>query len=208
MGELKLPTMLSFIRDLPNVCSLTGLLCSVIAIYFAALGVIPAAMIAILWAVFFDWSDGLLARRMGNRRAEQRRFGAELDSLIDVVSFGVFPGVLLLSVGDLNPWFLPGAFLILAATVIRLSHFNVFGLDGGSYRGLAVDNNGLALAFACLFAGTVDETTFATALYVLVVALAALNVAPIRTPKMAGRWYYVLIAYVVALTGVYTWQLA
>jgi len=208
IDELKPASMLSFAKDLPNICSLAGLLCAVVAIYFAALKIIPAAMIAALWAVFFDWSDGLIARRMSNRQTEQRLFGAQLDSLIDVVSFGVFPAVVLLSYGDFSPWFLPGAFFILATSVIRLSHFNVFGLVGGAYRGLALDNNCLILAFACLFAGATDETTFAVFLYVLLVALAILNVAPIKTSKFAGRWYYVLIAYVLILTGLYGWQLA
>ncbi len=207
LDELEPASMLSFVRDLANICSLAGLLCAVVAIYFAVLKMIPAAMIAVLWAVFFDWSDGLIARRTANRRTEQRLFGAELDSLIDVVSFAVFPAMVLLSYGQLSPWFLPGAFVILATSVIRLSHFNVFGLAGKAYRGLALDNNCLILAFVCLFANRTDETTFAIFLYILLVALAFLNVAPIKTPKFAGRWYYVLIAYVVLLTGLYGWQI-
>jgi CDP-diacylglycerol--serine O-phosphatidyltransferase len=37
--------------------------------------------------------------------------------------------------------------------------------------------------------------------------LAALNVAPIKTPKFAGRWYYVLLIYTLTLTVIYGWQL-
>ena len=37
--------------------------------------------------------------------------------------------------------------------------------------------------------------------------LAALNVAPIKTPKFAGRWYYALIVYTLALSVIYGWQL-
>ncbi len=56
--------MLSLARDLPNLCSLTALLASLLGIYFALRGVYPAALIALLWAVVFDWSDGRLARAM------------------------------------------------------------------------------------------------------------------------------------------------
>ena len=56
--------MLAFARDLPNICSLAGLLCAVLSMYYAILGNIPIAIIGMLWAVVFDWGDGLIARRM------------------------------------------------------------------------------------------------------------------------------------------------
>ena len=91
------PTIISFAKDLPNICSLAGLLSAVLAIYFAILGVFPAAMIGLIWAVFFDWSDGNIARRMKGRTEKQRMFGGQLDSLIDIVSFGICPAIVLLS---------------------------------------------------------------------------------------------------------------
>jgi CDP-diacylglycerol--serine O-phosphatidyltransferase len=39
------------------------------------------------------------------------------------------------------------------------------------------------------------------------VVLAALNVAPIETPKLGGRWYYAVILYALLLSAVYGWQL-
>jgi phosphatidylserine synthase len=200
--------MLSFARDLPNLCSLTGLLAALLGLYFAVRGVYPAAMIGLLWAVVFDWSDGLVARRMKGRSAERQAFGAQLDSLIDIVSFSVAPALLLLSVGDYRPWFVPGAFVVLASGVIRLAYFNVFGLIGGStYRGLPLDTNVLVLALLFVFAPLVGQTTFAIVLYIALMILAALNVAPIETPKLGGRWYYVIIAYALMLSGIYAVQL-
>ncbi len=201
-------SMLLFAKDLPNICSLAGLLCAVLGIYYAVLGIFPASMIGVIWAVFFDWSDGIIARRMKGRTSEQRLFGSQLDSLIDIVSFGICPAVVLLSYGQFSPWLLPGAFIIVAAGVIRLSYFNVFGLaDESNYMGLAIDNNGIVLAFVFLFNGLVSQTVFTAFLYVLLIALAALNVAPVRTPKLGGRWYYALILYTLALSVLYGWQL-
>jgi phosphatidylserine synthase len=201
--------MLWFARDLPNVCSLAGLLSALLGVYFAIRGVLPAAMIALLWAVVFDWSDGRIAQRMKGRTADQRAFGAQLDSLIDIVSFGIAPAVVLLSVGCFSPWFVPGAFVIVATGVIRLSYFNVFGLlDGSTYRGLALDNNVIVLAFLFVFEQVVDSTIFAIVLYVALMGLAALNVAPIETHKFGGRWYYAVILYALVLSGIYGWQLA
>lgn len=201
--------MLSFARDLPNLCSLAGLLAALLGLFFAIRGVYPAALTALLWAVVLDWSDGLIARRMKGRTAEQRAFGAQLDSLIDLVSFSVAPALLLLSVGDFRPWFIPGAFVILAAGVLRLSYFNVFGLlDAKTYRGLPLDTDVVVLALLFVFEPLVDATMFAIVIYVALMVLAALNVAPIATPKLGGRWYFAVILYALVLSGVYAWQLA
>ena len=202
------PTILSFANDLPNLCSLAGLFSAVLAIYFAVLGIFPAAMIGLIWAVFFDWTDGIVARRMKARTGNQRLVGGQLDSLIDMVSFGVCPAVVLLSYGDFGPWFVPGAFFILAAAALRLSFFNVFGLVGEStYEGLALDNNSILLTLLFVFDGLISSSAFGTLLYVVLVALAILNVAPIRTPKFNGAWYYGITAYSLSLTLIYGWQL-
>jgi CDP-diacylglycerol--serine O-phosphatidyltransferase len=202
------PSILSFAKDLPNICSLAGLLCAVLAIYYAIRGNFPAAMIGLIWAVFFDWSDGIIARNLKGRNEKQQEFGGQLDSLIDIISFGVCPALVLLSYGNFSPWFLPGAFLVVAAGVLRLSYFNVFGLVGGSsYMGLALDYNALSLTFVFLLHGVVDHNTFTVILYILVVVLATMNVAPIKTPKLSGRWYYAIILYTLVLTIVYGRQL-
>lgn len=84
--------------DPPNIVSLIGLLCAVAAIYAAILGKFPIAI------------------------------DANLDSLIDIISFGVFPGLFLLSYRGFGGWFLSGGFVLAAVAVVRLSYFNVFGL--------------------------------------------------------------------------------
>jgi len=201
------PTMLSFARDLPNICSLAGLLCAVLGIYYAILGNFPVAIIGVLWAVLFDWADGIIARQMTGRTDHQRAFGSQLDSLIDIVSFGVFPAVFLLSYSKFNPWFLPGAFLIVATSAIRLSYFNVFGLiDDKTYNGLALDNNIIILAFVFLFEGFISHTVFSIILYALLMVFLVFNLAPVRTPKFAGKWFYVLMIYTLILTVIYGWM--
>lgn len=203
------PSILSMAYDLPNICSLIGLLCALIALYFALTGNYPAAMIGLIWAVFFDWNDGKIARKMKGRTPKQALVGGQVDSLIDIVSFGVCPAVILLSYGGYSPWLFPGAFLIVAAGVLRLSYFNVFGLDGKTtYQGLAYDNNAIILVFVFLLESFVTTSAFTIVLYITLIALSALNVAPIRTPKLnGGVWYYVLAIYTLAITFIYCWLL-
>ena len=197
--------MITFARDLPNICSLVGLLCAVLSIYYAVLGNFPVAIIGMIWAVFFDWGDGIIARRMKGRTDEYRAFGGQLDSLIDIVSFGICPAVFLLSYGEFNPWFLPGAFVIIATSAIRLSYFNVFGLiDDSTYMGLALDNNVIILAFVFLFEGFFSQPIFSVIIYAMLMSMAVFNLAPVRTPKFTGRWFYVLLIYVLGLTVIYS----
>lgn len=204
------PSILSFVKDLPNLCSLAGLACTLLAIYYSILGVYSAAMIGMIWAVAFDWADGLVARRMKGRTGNDRAFGGQLDVLIDIVSYGVAPAILLLSYGEFEPLFLIGAFLMLAASAIRLSYFSTFGLTGGTkYTGLALDNNNIILVFIFLLEETFSGGVFTVILYVSGVGLAALNVSQIKTPKLSGNPVnvYILAIYTLGITAIYGWKL-
>lgn len=197
-------SMLGSLRDRANLVTMAGLACAVTGIYFAVLGVFEAAMIALLWAILFDWLDGPIARRTQGRSKALGEFGGALDSLVDIVSLGVLPAMVLLSYGEFSPWFLPGAIAVVAAGAVRLSYFNVFGLEGGTtYTGLPLDISGLLLTFAFLFEGLVAKGVFQWILYGSVVVLAILNVSPIRVSKMVGVWYFVIAAYVLASTAVF-----
>ncbi len=196
--------MISVALDPPNIVSLLGLFCAVAGIYAAILGAFPLAIVAALWAVVFDWADGIVARSMKNRSDDQKTLGANLDSLIDIVSFGVFPGVFLLAYGDFGVWFLPGAFVLVAVAAIRLTYFNVFGLvDSHTYQGLALDNNIIVLAVFFLSERFFDSSVFSIILYAGFMIMAVFNVAPIQTPKFSGKWFYVLVILTVAFSIVY-----
>ncbi len=201
-------SMLAFAKDLPNICSLLGLLSALFGIYFAIEGNFPASIIGVLWAVLFDWFDGIIARRIKGRTKEQGEFGSQLDSLIDIVSFGVLPAIILLSYGNYSLWFMPGAFIIVATAAIRLSYFNIYGLiDSKTYKGFPLDNNVLILAFVFLFESFIMHSTFSILIYVILMILSALNLSSISTPKFGGKWVYVLVMYVLILTSIFGWIL-
>ena len=168
-------------------------------------------MIGMVWAVAFDWADGLIARKMQGRTGSHQTFGAQLDVLIDVVSYGVAPAVLLLSYGQFAPIFLVAGFVMLATSALRLSYFATFGLsDDSRYTGLALDNNNLVIVFAFLFEGLLSAEKYSIVLYIICLCLAGLNVSQLKTKKLSGNPInvYALIAYCVAITGFYGWRLA
>ncbi len=200
------PSMFSFLKDLPNICSLAGLACALLGIYYAVLGNLKFALIGVIWATLFDWGDGIIARKLKERTKIQGDFGGQLDSLIDMVSFGVFPAIFLLSYGKFNPIFLPGAFILIAVSGIRLSYFNIYGLiDKKTYKGLALDNNVLILAFVFLFERWLPYTPFSIILYIALMILPIFNLASIPTYKFGGKWVYALIGYVLGMTFIYGW---
>ncbi len=204
------PAIISYVKDLPNICSLAGLFCTLLAIYFSITGVFYAALIGMVWAVGFDWADGLVARKMKGRTGHDRMFGGQLDLVIDIVSYGVAPAILLLSYGNFNPLLLPIAFIMLAASAIRLSYFSTFGLSGESkYTGLALDNNSLIIVAVFILESIVPTAVFASIFYASAVSLAILNVSQIKTPKLSSnpRNVYILASYTLAISAFYAWKL-
>jgi len=208
--KLQQPTILSYIKDIPNLLSLSGLACTILAIYYAIEGVYALAMIGMVWAVAFDWADGLVARRLKGRTPTDAKFGGQLDVLIDIVSYGVTPAILLLSYGKFEPIFLVGAFIMVSAAAVRLSYFSTYGLAGGTkYTGLALDNNSLILVSIFLLEAFVGNETFTIILYISGVSLAILNVSEIKTPKLSGnpRNVWILATYTLGITAIYSWKL-
>ncbi len=204
------PSILSYVKDLPNLCSLAGLACTVLSIYFSIIGIYYAAMIGMIWAVAFDWGDGLIARSIEGRSSDKKTFGMQLDSLIDIVNYGVAPAIFLLSYGNYNLIFLPAAFIMLAASAMRLSYFNTFGLSGSAeYTGLALDSNNIILVFIFLFESFFSQPVFSWVVCLSGVGLSALNVSKIKTPKLSGNSanVYLLAVYTLAITGIYAWKL-
>jgi CDP-diacylglycerol--serine O-phosphatidyltransferase len=110
-------------RFLPSALTLLGLCSGATAIRFALGGDWKAGVAAIICAAVFDMLDGRLARMFGVAGA----FGAQLDSLADLVSFGIAPGVLVymwtLYHAEGAGWAF--ALIFCAASAIRLARFNV-----------------------------------------------------------------------------------
>lgn len=107
---------------LPNLLTTAALLSGFYAVYFAFQERFEAGAMAIFAAMAFDWADGRIARVTGTESA----FGAEYDSLSDMVAFGVAP-VVLAVVWSLDSFGKAGwlaGFCFTAATALRLARFN------------------------------------------------------------------------------------
>lgn len=124
--------------DRANTITLLGLVASSLALLFASGQRIWSAMVCVLVAGAADVLDGWVARR-DRRQKEARDIGHALDSLADVVNFGVCPPLVLWLIGFRTTLIaiLVVAFPVLAA--LRLAWFQRYGLDSaGRFEGFPV----------------------------------------------------------------------
>ena len=201
--------ILSHLVDAANLLTLCGLASSVVAMLLALRAEYAGAAIALVAAFVFDVVDGPVAARAKDRDTDQSAFGANLDSLADMVSAGVAIGVVVLSYGHFRVAYLPVAVVIAAAAALRLSYFNVHGLDSdsGTYTGLPTDLAILGFVALMLLDGPLDPSGFRIVLSVGTVMLAGLMVSPLPIPKLAGRSYIAVIVVGLALAALHAARL-
>ena len=122
---------------LPNLFTTGGLFAGFYAVIAAMRGDFDGAAIAILAALVLDGLDGRIARMTNT----QSKFGAEYDSLADMVSFGVAPALVMFSFGlsDLGKFGWSAAFIYVACAALRLARFNtqIDTADKNYFTGLA-----------------------------------------------------------------------
>lgn len=123
---------------LPNLFTVSSIFCGVYAILLAAGSPGPArlyqATLAVFFGFFFDMVDGRVARLTKT----QSDFGVQIDSLADLVTFGVAPAMIIHAWGFSGLGLLGtlGAFAYVACGAIRLARFNVISSRNG---GIASD---------------------------------------------------------------------
>ena len=142
------------IKHIPNFITLLNLFCGSVAVIFAMNGDMPATAFFVFLGIFFDFFDGLLARKLN----AQSQLGLQLDSLADMVTSGLVPGIVMfhlmsMSIGfqfgiGLNriEHFLPFlGLLITLASAYRLAKFNVSANQFDVFIGLPTPANTLLI---------------------------------------------------------------
>lgn len=135
------------IMKLPDYITLLNLVSGLLAIYSAIHHHFFAAAVLLLAGVFFDAIDGAVARRLH----QESKFGAELDSLSDLVTFGVAPMVLVMAYYNVT-WLSLLAILIPVCGALRLARHNINRhLTKGYLIGLPITMSGLVMPLLVIF---------------------------------------------------------
>lgn len=140
-------------------------------------GEIEIALVFILLAVIADGADGAVARFSGNGV-----LGANLDSLSDVISFGVAPAVVSYAVlSNLGSFALVFPAFFMVCGILRLARFNVSGKKDG-FEGIPITAGGFIVALFLLVKDIVPN--FEYIFTALLVILSLLMVSTISYPKI------------------------
>jgi CDP-diacylglycerol--serine O-phosphatidyltransferase len=117
---------------LPNMLTLIGVCIGLTSIRFALDGKFEFAIIAIIFAALFDWLDGRIARLIKGTS----EVGKELDSLADVISFGVAPAFIMYfwKLNELGRFGWLICLIYVSCVALRLARFNVNSNQESSWR--------------------------------------------------------------------------
>jgi CDP-diacylglycerol--serine O-phosphatidyltransferase len=198
---------------IPSLFTVLNLFCGFLSIVNASNGNIEAACMFIIYAGLFDAFDGVVARFTGT----SSRFGVELDSLADAVSFGAAPSFILYKAFfyTLDGFGIAAASLVMIFAALRLARFNtqLVGFDKNYFTGVPAPLAALTVSSYFLFYFNKNFTPHTSEIfaYIIAIGLPALMVSKFKydtTPKISGREIkkhpvkFIIILVVVVLIAV------
>ncbi len=186
-----------------------GLASGITGLYLSAGGHPLPAILCLLFSGFCDLFDGMVARTKKDRTNEERHFGIQIDSLSDLVCFGVLPCAIAYAMGLSKWYFVPLFVIFVLGGLIRLGYYNVTEEARQQktqevrkhYKGLPITSS--AIIFPLLFCAFAFDPFVQRILYASgLLAAAICFVAPIRVPKPhnKGIWAFLVVG---AMVGAY-----
>lgn len=174
------------------------------------------AILCLMFSGLCDMFDGRVARTKKNRTAEQKGFGIQIDSLCDIVAFGILPAVITIVVCG-SVWYavLIAALYVLAG-LIRLAYFNVTeelrqqetDECRKTYTGLPITSAALIFPFFFCFLDIFQRAAILHVALLVVMALTGASfVMPfhIRKPRSKEQWALLGIGLVIAAGCIFVW---
>lgn len=192
--------------DYTVVMTYISLAISVFGMTQAMDGHYRVAIVCLALSGLCDMFDGKIARTKKNRTEDEKLFGIQIDSLCDVICFGVFPAVIchLLGVRGILGGIVLAYYCI--CSVIRLGFFNVLEtnrqrVEEGSnhfYRGLPITTMAIVLPMVFLLSFFVTEKIFHWILLAMLLCVGTLFVLNFRLKKPGNKQLVILVAVVAA----------
>lgn len=205
---------MSLIRHLPNTLTSFNLLCGCFGIVTVLQGPADQAIWFVLAACVFDFLDGFSARALNVSSS----IGKELDSLADMVTFGVLPGLVMFRMIDTlsSSTYLPYlAFSLSVFSALRLAKFNVDDTQKEAFIGLPTPANALFICSLVYLPSPFDFVISQDIFLVgIVVVFSFLLVAPLELFALKFKNYgwqenrlkFTFLAFTVLILSL--WQLA
>lgn len=185
-----------------------GLLISIFGIYvcFNIEDGIRWAMICLMIAGICDLFDGVIARKC-KRNDEEKNFGIQLDSLVDVINFIALPIAIFFKVG-MNSWYniiVIGIFAICG--IARLAHFNIMVENNNTpvkyYSGLPVTYSAMIFPILYLLSYIIHQNIFNVIYTFIILIVAILNILNIKIVKPKGFAYLLFSILAIVMVVLY-----
>ena len=169
-----------------------SLISGCLGILFSTQGKLGLAIGCLAFSGLCDIFDGMVARTKKNRTPDEKNFGIQIDSLCDLICFGVLPGVYLYFSGLNTPWGIAIVMFYILCALIRLAFFNVIESkrqekeDGCAkyYRGLPVTTSAIIFPVVFLIGVPMPDNALLVTHYILPVIIGFLFIADFRVPKI------------------------
>lgn len=202
-------------KHIPNTITSLSLLCGLTAIHYALKAEFNIVFMLIVLSAIFDFADGFAARLL-NAKSD---IGLQLDSLVDMVSFGVAPAFVMftlirtetaISIGSLNSEHLAYiAFLLPVSSALRLAKFNIDTTQRTYFKGLPTPANALffvSLPFLIEQIGCVHPGLLSILLIIifsfLMVSSVKMFSLKIQSLKLKDNYLIVILMALALITGV------
>lgn len=177
--------------DYTVILTYMSLVSGLLGMGFASSGHHGAAVLCLALCGFCDMFDGAVARTKKDRTEDGKNFGIQLDSLCDLVCFGVLPAWILYTNGYRGIIGIAVLICYVLCALIRLAFFNVLETkrqkteDGCAkfYRGLPVTSASIAFPFFYLLSGILPAAVMKVIWSVLPVLMGFLFILDIKVPK-------------------------
>ena len=174
--------------DYTVILTYLGFSSGMVGIFLAITGNTFWAVMCLMFSGLCDMFDGKVARTKKKRTIEERHYGIQLDSLSDLVCFGVLPAVIGYSLGIKCTYLVPLIIIYPLAALIRLAYFNLLEITRNSstpvkeYTGLPVTSSALIFPFLYIFRKYLGKY-FILVYGVLLFVVAVLFVSKIKIKK-------------------------
>ena len=190
----------------------------------STIGIVCASTKHIRWAIFClavsglcDMFDGKIARTKKNRTEDEKNFGIQIDSLCDVVCFGVFPIIICYKLGMDKIYSMAILVLYGLAGVIRLGYFNVMEAKRQNeteearkyYQGLPITSMAIALPIIFVLSPLFPSPqAFVIVLHILVAVVGILFVKDFKFRKPSTTELCLLVLVVAAAVAIilFVWR--
>lgn len=188
------------VYDYTVILTYLGFASGVFGIINACEGKIFPAIFCLMFAGLCDMFDGKVARTKKKRTVEEKHFGIQLDSLSDLVCFGVLPAMIGYKLGIDKSFMLPLIILFPLAALIRLAWFNVLEITRNSdspvkeYTGLPVTSSALIFPFVYIFKNLLGK--YFVLLYgvcLLVVGILFVSKIKIKKPRTKTMILFIIV---------------